>query len=332
MTNQNNNFYGRIPLTNQQYVDPQIASGGVNNMTNTGTASLSRNQNQGSLPGIRGGYKIPAQNYASGTLQNLGMGAAENLKTSMIYTQSTLDYQSEPSAQLEPNRNPVKNRLQNSGLSRGADPYTTVENLSDKVDRRYGETDDRVYLKDYTGYFTSGVAGALAETGGLLWPFTPTINSGHRANYDMQRLTHTPYAVPVYQNSGVDSITVSGEFTASNEKTAAYVAGAIWFLRSVTKMFYGNDGLAGTPPPVLFLTGHGPVIFENVPVVVTSFDLSLPADVDYISCTVGGNHQRVPTLVTLSATMTPTYSRNKLTNSYSLESIASGQLIGQGFI
>jgi hypothetical protein len=54
-------------------------------------------------------------------------------------------------------------------------------------------------------------------------------------------------------------------------------------------MYTGDDvgGFQGSPPPILALNGYGDYVFKNVPVVVKSFNIELPADANYISCTVG---------------------------------------------
>jgi hypothetical protein len=326
--------YARLPAANQQSTTRAVGAQSQSSYSDplsAGNAALSKYNTQGQLPGFSG-YKLPAQNYATPTLAKITAGGSQATSTSIIYTSTNTDYIQPTSNQLEPNRDLTQQRLINSGLTAGADPYQKLVDYNANLDRRYGNVDDRVYLKDNTGKFTKGVASALAATGGILWPYTPQITSSHRANYEIQKLTHTPYGVVNYQNSSVEAISVSGEFTANSTESAAYVAAVIWFLRMSTKMFYGQDSLRGTPPPIFFLTGHGPVVFENVPVVVTNYEMTLPADVDYISCTVGGNHQRVPTLCSISASMMPVYSRNKITNSYSLEKLAQGGLIGQGFI
>ena len=50
-----------------------------------------------------------------------------------------------------------------------------------------------------------------------------------------------------------------------------------------SKMFYGaTDPLAGTPPPLVFLSGLGQYQFNNHPCEVASFTYNLPSDVDYI--------------------------------------------------
>jgi hypothetical protein len=50
---------------------------------------------------------------------------------------------------------------------------------------------------------------------------------------------------------------IDGYFTANDPDEATYVFAVLHFLRSAYKMFFGNDRLAGTPPPVLRLSGHG---------------------------------------------------------------------------
>lgn len=322
-------FYARTPAANQNNSSdaPLLYSNSTkNNKQGGGLADI----NNTGLPGTQG-YKLPASNYASRSLPSFT--GNPSLSTNMVYTPFTTSFEDTGTKpNVETNKDVSLVRLANSGLDRGANPYSRTSDLSDRIDRRFGQDDDRVYLRDNTGYFLSGPCGPLAATGGVLWPFTPVIQVNHKANYEMQHLTHTPYVTPIFQSSSVESVSVSGEFTCNNMDTAAYVAGVIHFFRSVTKMFYGKDDNPGMPPPILFLSGHGPAVFENVPVVVTSFDLNMPADVDYISCTVAGAKQRVPTLMTIGASMVPVYSRTKITEQYSLGAFARGGLLGQGFI
>jgi hypothetical protein len=47
-------------------------------------------------------------------------------------------------------------------------------------------------------------------------------------------------------------------------------------------MFYGQDAQRGAPPPLTYLTGLGEYQFNEHPCVVTQFNYTLPADVDYI--------------------------------------------------
>ena len=54
-------------------------------------------------------------------------------------------------------------------------------------------------------------------------------------------------------------------------------------------MFYGQDTdpIAGTPPPLCYLSGYGQYQFSNHPVLVSSFTYSLPNEVDYIRTGIG---------------------------------------------
>jgi|TARA_R110000744_G_scaffold183211_1_gene302480 hypothetical protein len=128
----------------------------------------------------------------------------------------------------------------------------------------------------------------------------------------------------------------------------------------MTKMFYGQDQLPknGTPPPLAFLYGMGSFQFEGHPLALTNFTYNLPADVDYIKATnsvndtnsapnnlVGGqvspggtapppNFQTaisdeityVPTKITMSIQCIPIISRNEISNKFSLEKYAKGEL------
>jgi hypothetical protein len=80
----------------------------------------------------------------------------------------------------------------------------------------------------------------------------------------------------------VGDVNIRGTFTAQDTKEAQYLLAVIHFFRSVTKMFYGQDNQAGTPPPLVYLSGLGQYQFNNHPCVVTSFGYNLPTDVDYI--------------------------------------------------
>jgi len=124
----------------------------------------------------------------------------------------------------------------------------------------------------------------LKATGGIIFPYTPSIQVSYKANYESSDVTHSNYRLFFYKNSGVDDINITCDFTAQDTSEANYVLAVIHFLKSVTKMFYGKDiaPAAGTPPPLCYLSGLGQYQFNNHPLVVSSFQYSLPTDVDYI--------------------------------------------------
>jgi len=130
-----------------------------------------------------------------------------------------------------------------------------------------------------------GILKPLANTDGVIFPYTPAIDTSYVAKYDSYDLTHSNYRGYFYKNSTVENITIKGTFTAQDTQEAAYLLAVIHFFRSVTKMFYGQDPQAGAPPPLVYLSGFGQFQFNEHPCVVSSFGYSLPTDVDYIRAT-----------------------------------------------
>jgi len=139
----------------------------------------------------------------------------------------------------------------------------------------------------------AGILQPLAVTDGVIFPYTPQIQTGYRANYNTYDLTHSNYRGYFYQGSQVEEINISAVFTAQDTAEANYMLAVIHFFKSVTKMFYGQDAERGAPPPLVFLQGLGEFQFNLHPCVVTSFVYNLPNDVDYIrarSTNINGNN------------------------------------------
>jgi hypothetical protein len=147
----------------------------------------------------------------------------------------------------------------------------------------------RLSLAPNSGYLyqaqnVPGILQPLANTNGVVFPYTPSIQIQYNAHYDSYDLTHSNYKIQQYKNSSVDNIMISCDFTAQDTAEANYLLAVIHFFRSVTKMFYGQDSIPkiGTPPPLCFLSGLGSFQFDNHPLAITNFAYSLPTDVDYI--------------------------------------------------
>ena len=112
----------------------------------------------------------------------------------------------------------------------------------------------------------------------------------------------------------------------------------IYFLRSATKMFFGKDTLAGNPPPIVYLDGYGDFYFPHVSCVITSFQHTMPADVDYLevpytdrnTAGYGIEYQtaRLPTNSQCVITLQPVYSRNNIHNNMNLTDFSQGRLLG----
>jgi len=145
----------------------------------------------------------------------------------------------------------------------------------------------RLYLpgmSDVNEVFRKGqILEPIRESGGLIFPYTPTITISHNASYTEQALTHQNYQFVAYQNSKVSDIQINGDFFVQDYNEALYWIAAVHFLRSVTKMYAGENAYVGNPPPILKFSAYGDYVFKNIPVVVKSFSVTLPKEVDYIS-------------------------------------------------
>jgi hypothetical protein len=127
-----------------------------------------------------------------------------------------------------------------------------------------------------------GILAPLAKTDGVIFPYTPNITTTYSAQYEQYDLVHSNYRGLFYKNSRVGDIQIRGTFTAQDTTEADYLLAVIHFFRSATKMFYGQDAQRGVPPPVCLLNGLGQYQFSDHPVVISSFNYTLPNDVDYI--------------------------------------------------
>jgi hypothetical protein len=207
-----------------------------------------------------------------------------------------------------------------------------------------GEKDWRVKLS-LPSHFVGEAMAPLTKTGGLCFPYTPSIIVSHNASYTPINPVHTNYTMNSYNNSTVDQITINADFFVQNALEARYWVAAVHYLRSVTKMKYGESSSdAGSPPPVVLLNGYGDFVFKNIPVIVTQFQFDLPQDVDYISCTLevpeleGQTEQYntaawAPTQSLLTVTVQPQYSRSTISQ-FNMDSFINGEYIKKsgGFI
>ena len=197
-------------------------------------------------------------------------------------------------------------------------------------------------------YRDNNVLAPLAQSKGMFWPLTPSMVIQHSANYNALAQTHSNYPFQAYQNSQVDSLNIIGEFPVQNQQDAKHWVASVKFLRTVTKMFFGEEReLKGNPPPILHLSGYGKHMFDKVPVVVNSFNVELRSGIDYISTSGvvgrrsdastnynGEDSTWAPTLSNISVLVTPVYSRDTVKR-FSLKEFARGTLgtrEGIGFI
>ena len=189
------------------------------------------------------------------------------------------------------------------------------------------KNDWRVRITCQWNIFNSPLFKVLEETGGVVWPYMPSITVSTKADYDTKSLIHSNYQIHSYKGSSVDDIQISGEFTCETETDAAYWIAATTFFKTSTKMFFGQGEYAGNPPLICNLTGYGSSIFDKVPVIIKSFSVDLKDDVNYIRCNTFGTNTWVPVVSTVTVTVSPVYNRQRL-RKFNLQDYSRGKLAG----
>lgn len=256
--------------------------------------------------------------------------------------------------------NKTLSRLTGAGIasdSRLVQARAKWSGRSDKKDWRVRLAVPEGPLSQFFDFSNNPILSPLADAGGIFWPLTPAVVIQHSANYNALAQTHSNFPFQAYQNSQVDSLNIIGEFPVQNSEDAKHWVATVNFLRTATKMFFGNDdkdGLKGNPPPILHLYGYGDHMFHRVPVVLNSFNVELRPGIDYISTKqnnspystprtreryglpeLGEDQTWAPTLSNISVLVTPIYSR-KSVSEFSMKKFVRGELNGKeggvGFI
>jgi len=196
------------------------------------------------------------------------------------------------------------------------------------------DQDWRIRLSSPTLQEMSSIFDPLKKTSGVAWPFVPRVTIGYKANYTQVDPIHSNFPFQAYKNSAVDDIQISGEFSVQTEQDADYWIAATHFLKTATKMFYGagSGSVQGNPPVICRLNGYGSFIFNNIPVVIKSYSIEMPEDVNYINNSSNlEDNQWVPAVSTISVTLAPVYNRERL-RSFSLQDFAKGGALSKGIM
>ena len=124
----------------------------------------------------------------------------------------------------------------------------------------------------------------------LDFPYTPQIEYGQEVKYDSYGMSHTNYQTYGYGRTENPSINMTCKFSAHTSEHFNLSVYALRFLRTYTKMNYGRtDPLRGLPPRILRFFAYGNQVFDNVPVVISKFNMTFPEDIDYVKGKIDPN-------------------------------------------
>ena len=194
---------------------------------------------------------------------------------------------------------------------------------------------DRFYGTD-----KNSIMNPIKASGGLVWQYVPQIYVSGSAEYDQAQMQGMNYPINTYQMSTPPRLTLTSTFTVNNIDEGRYYLAMMQFCRVVTKSFYGDqsvaDGTFGTPPPVMLFEYMGDHGFNKVPVIVLSYSLELPADIDYVPVEIRVGDDATTTYVPTESTVTldvyPSYTPHKLRKNFNLNTLRSGQAYKDGYI
>lgn len=173
----------------------------------------------------------------------------------------------------------------------------------------------------------SNVLFPLARVNRLVFPYTPTVQSGNTAEYDEYSYTQSAYKYPSYVKSYPKEILISGDFTAQTIPEAKYVLAVMHFFKSITKPYFGSSNQrAGTPPAILLLNYLGRLQFNDVPVIVKDYSFILEPNVDYVY--VEDFDSYVPAKLNISITLETYYNPRALRDNFDLDKFREGKMFG----
>lgn len=199
---------------------------------------------------------------------------------------------------------------------------------SDNITSGLGSSISGIFgdLTNITGGAVSGptIMEPLAQTDGLVFPYTPVIDFTQSIDYASYDPVHSNQELMSYVRTKAPVIGVSGKFTIQNTQEAQYALAAIHFCRTVSKMAFGQSSNPGTPPPVLLFSAYGDYVFNDLNVILTSFNMSYPEDIDYIQ--IPNSNSYLPSVFSISLSLTVQNTPAKL-RSFSLDEFRSGSLL-----
>lgn len=184
------------------------------------------------------------------------------------------------------------------------------------------------------------ILSPLYATGGLMFPYTPSIQISGEATWTTHDLVHTNFDILSYERTPSATIGVTGKFTVQNQREGAYALAVIHFLRTMTKMYYGEQdseadnaeenagksAIAGLPPPVLRLRGYGTYMFPDLRCVLKSYSFNFDDNMDLIPIELpAGGNVLLPPMFTITIGIGLQQSGRRVRQAFNLDQFRTGQ-------
>jgi hypothetical protein len=183
---------------------------------------------------------------------------------------------------------------------------------------------------------TGNILQPLKATNGMVWPYQPTITYQQGVSYTDVSMTHTNQEFYAYAKTDAVKLVCESEFTVQNQDDGKYSLACIHFLRTITKMYFGQSSNLGTPPPVLLFDAYGQYMFNRLPVIVTNFTVTMPKDINYVPIDVSSLGKSfttpyvwLPAVFSITVNMTVQNTPSRL-RQFNLDDFRNGTLLSGG--
>lgn len=194
------------------------------------------------------------------------------------------------------------------------------------------------YLDNYGGGTPAAqYPGILAPLGsasnpGLMFPYSPSITNTQDVDYASMSMTHANTDYHAFNHTPNVTISIAGKFTIQNYQEGIYALACIHFLRSVSRMYFGetdaSSGLAGIPPPILQLNGYGTYMYNKLRVYVKSHSFAYEENIDTVNINLAnGNYVRLPVIFTLNVGLVVQNTPRAQRKDFSLDQFRSGAMM-----
>lgn len=126
---------------------------------------------------------------------------------------------------------------------------------------------------------------ALAEiqaTGGVVFPYSPSISEDISVKYDSVELTHSNESFYGYKGTDNVRITISdATWTCDTFDNAFYALAVLHFFRAYSFMDMGRFR-SGRPPSPMWFSAFGNYAYNRVPCLFEKAPINWPSDIDYV--------------------------------------------------
>lgn len=187
----------------------------------------------------------------------------------------------------------------------------------------------------------------ILQTGGLIFPYNPTITEGVNVKYDQIELAHTNESYFTYRGTENVRINISDAvWTCDTLSNAIYALSVLHFFRSYSLMDFGRFK-SGRPPSPMWFSAYGNYAFNRVPCFLEKADWSFPNDIDSVGIpepgtpefernelqtnrSASGKYTWIPSKFTVSSISLIVQHSPEYWTNFSLEDYYSGQMLTRG--